>query len=190
MFRKFFPILACVLIATQAHAATMDGVTLPDSYAAEGQTLKLNGIGVRTLTIFSVKIYVAGLYLATPSHDAQQIMKSSGTKVLMLKFLHAGSKADIQKEYREGEKTNCGSGGCNPADEGDFERLVAAAPAVAVGDTSTFIFTSKGFRVLANDRDIGDYANPDLGERILAGFIGEHPPSTDLRSALLGARQE
>ena len=188
MLRKLLPIVVCVLFATQAVAATMEGVTLADTYPVGGQTLKLNGMGVRTLTIFSVKIYVAGLYLATPSHDAEQILKSSSPKVLVLKFLHAGSKADIQKEYREGEKNNCGSGGCNPADEGDFERMVAAAPAVAVGDTSTFIFTSKGFRVLANDRDIGEYANPDLGERVLAGFIGNYPPSAELKSALLGDR--
>ena len=190
IFRTLLPALAGLLLASHAGAATMDGVTLPDTYAVEGQTLQLNGIGVRTLTIFSVKIYVAGLYLPAPSHDAGAILKSAAPRVLVLKFLHAGSKADIQKEYREGEKTNCGNGGCNPADEGDFERLVAAAPAVAVGDTSTFIFTAKGFRVLANGRDIGNYNNRDLADRVLAGFIGEHPPSTDLRSALLGVRQE
>ncbi len=190
MLRKLVPVLVGLLFATQAVAASMDGVTVPDTYTADGQTLRLNGIGVRTLTIFSVKIYVAALYLAAPSHDAGQILKSSSPRVLTLTFLHAGSKADIQKEYREGEKTNCGNGGCNPADEGDFERLVAAAPAVAVGDTSTFIFTPKGFRVLANGRDIGDYANPDLGERVLAGFIGEHPPSAALRAALLGTGPE
>ena len=190
MLRKLLPVAFCILFTAQAGAATMDGMTLPDTYPVDGQTLRLNGIGVRTLTIFSVKIYVAGLYLATPSHDAQQILKSSSPRVIMLKFMHAGSKADIEKEYREGEKTNCGNGGCNPADEGDFERMVAAAPAVAVGDTSTFIFTATGFRVLANNRNIGSYSNTDLGERVLAGFIGDHPPSAELRSALLGTRAE
>ena len=191
MFRKLAAALLCLTLATRAGAATLDGVTLPDHYpVAGGQALTLNGIGVRTLSIFSVKVYVAGLYLATPSHDAKQILKSATPKVLVLQFLHTGSKADIEKEYREGEKNNCGDGGCNPADQADFERLVAAAPAVAVGDTSTYIFTSRGFQVLANNRVIGNYANPDLGERILAGFIGNRPPSADLRSALLGLRGE
>ncbi len=188
MRRTLLPILFALLLVPPAMAATLDGVVLPDSYPAGGQTLKLNGIGVRTLTIFSVKIYVAGLYLAAPSHDPQQIMASSTPKVLLLKFTHAGSKADIEKEYRAGEATNCGSGGCNRADEGDFERLVSLAPAVAVGDTSTYIFTSKGFRVLANNRVLGDFTNVDLGQRILAGFIGDHPPSAELKNALLGLR--
>ncbi len=191
MFRTLVPALFCLFLATNAIAATLDGVTLPDRYpVAGGQTLALNGIGVRALTVFNVKIYVAGLYLAQPNHDPKQILQSSGPKVLVLQFLHAGSKAEIEKEYRLGEKTNCGDGGCNPADEGDFERMVAAAPAVKVGDTSTYIFSSRGFQVLANNRVIGTYTNTDLGMRVLSGFIGDHPPSTDLRSALLGLRQQ
>ena len=188
MLRTLAACLFCFAMTTGARAATLDGVTLPDHYPVAGQSLALNGIGVRTLTIFDVRVYVAGLYLAEPSHDAGQILRSPTAKVLLLQFLHAGSKAAIEKEYREGEKNNCADGGCNPADQPDFERLVASAPGVAVGDTLTYIFTAKGFEVLANNRPIGSYANPGLGERILAGFIGNKPPSPDLRSALLGVR--
>jgi len=177
-------LLACV--APGAGAATLAGVTLQDTYAVEGQALKLNGIGLRTLTIFNVKVYVAALYLAQPSHDAQQILKSSTPKVIRLQFLHSGSKADVEKEYRLGETNNCGAGGCSKADEGDFERLVAAAPGVNVGDTSTYIFTAKGVTVLANDKPIAVINNPDLAYHLLEGFIGAHPPSEELKAQLLG----
>ena len=191
MIRRVVLALGSLLCAASVSAATLDGVTLPDHYPVEGgSSLALNGIAVRTLTVFNVKVYVAGLYLQQPSHDPQQIMKSRGPKVLLLQFLHAGSKAEIEKEYRAGEVKNCGAGGCNPADEADFEHLVSAAPAVAVGDTSTYIFTDRGFRVLANNKTIGEYNNPDLGERILAGFIGQYPPSAEVRSALLGLTPE
>ncbi len=186
MFHKLLPALFALLFASNAMAATLEGVTLPDTYPVDGKAIPLNGIGIRTLTIFSVKVYVAALYLAQQSHDANAILNSPEDKVLILHFLHAGSKADVEKEYRAGETTNCSGGGCNPADAADFERLVAAAPAVAVGDTTTYIFTSKSMRVLANNRQIGEYTNKDLARLILAGFIGTHPPSTDLRSALLG----
>ena len=177
-------------LAVSADAATLDGVTLPDTYPVEGQNLVLNGIGLRSLTIFSVKIYVAGLYLPKPSHDAQQILASPGPKVILLQFLHDGSKADVQKEYRAGEATNCGDGSCAQSNQADFERLVAAAPAVKPGDTSTYIFTSKGVRVLANNKSIGDFANPDLSRLLLTGFIGAHPPSEDLKNHLLGLAKD
>jgi hypothetical protein len=177
-------VLSC--FATGASAATLDGVTLQDTFPVDGHTLKLNGIGLRTLTIFNVKVYVAALYLATPSHDAHQILTSPTPKVVRLQFLHSGSKADIEKEYRAGEQTNCSDGSCAATDKDDFERLVAAAPAVNVGDTSTYIFTSKGVRVLANDRPLIELNDPDLAYHLLEGFIGAHPPSESLRASLLG----
>jgi hypothetical protein len=145
------------------------GVTLPDSYTVDGQRLVLNGMGLRTLTIFNVKVYVAGLYLPRQSHDAQQILASPGPKVILLEFVRSGSKAQVEKQYRAGEEANCGTGGCDPADQADFERLVAAAPAVNPGDTSTYIFTAKGVRVFANDRLIGDFANRDLAYHLWPG---------------------
>jgi hypothetical protein len=186
MFRKLTATLLCCWIASDAMAATLGGVTLPDSYTVDGQTLVLNGIALRTLTIFNIKAYVAGLYLPRPSHDALQIMASPGPKVMLLKFIRAGSKERIEKQYRAGEANNCGNGECAPSDLADFERLVAAAPAVRPGDTSTYIFTPKGVRVLANDRLIGNFADLDLAHQLLSGFIGDHPPSAELRRELLG----
>ncbi len=173
-------------LAIQARAATLDGVTLPDHYTVGGQSLVLNGIGVRTVTILNVKIYVAGLYLQQPSHDAAQILASPESKVLILQYLHSGSKAEVEEEYRKGEQVNCGQGGCAQSDAADFERLVAAAPAVKVGDTTTYIISTRGLEVLANNQPIGTFANRDLANRILAGFIGAHPPMESLRSRLLG----
>jgi hypothetical protein len=179
-------ILLCGGLVSQAAAATLAGVTVPDTYTVDGQTLMLNGIGLRTLTIFRVRIYVAALYLPRPSHHAAQILASPGPKVIRLQFIHGGSKAQVEKQYREGEANNCGNGECAPTDKADFERLVAAAPAVAPGDTSVYIFTEEGVKVFANDRLIGDFADVDLAYHLLAGFIGEHPPSTSLRDHLLG----
>ena len=45
MFRTLAAALFCLTAATQAGAATLDGVTLPDHYpVAGGQTLALNGM--------------------------------------------------------------------------------------------------------------------------------------------------
>ncbi len=186
MIRTLAMLLAYFWLPSAATAATLSGATLPDSYVVDGQPLALNGIGLRTLTIFKVKVYIAGLYLQRPSHDAQQILASPGPKAIVLKFLHSGSKDQVEKQFREGEQRNCGDGGCAPSNQADFEKLVAAAPAVEVGDTSTYIFSAKRVRVLANNRLIGDFANADLAYHLLAGFIGAHPPSEDLRDHMLG----
>ncbi len=184
--RRIGVVLALMLAAGAARAATLDGITLPDHYQVGGQSLVLNGIGVRTVTLLNVRIYVAGLYLPQPNHDAAQILGSTGPKVILLQYLHGGSKTEVQEEYRKGEQVNCGGGGCAQADAGDFDRLVAAAPGVKVGDTTTYIITNQGLQVLANNAPIGNFTNKDLGFRILSGFIGPHPPMESLKSRLLG----
>ncbi len=188
--KRFVGMLVLILCFARAgEGAEIGGASLPDRYPLPGQTLVLNGIGIRTVTIFNVRAYVAGLYLPAPSRDARAIIVSPEPKVLLMQFLHSASKAQVEQQYREGESRNCGHGECAPADAADFERLVAATPAAAVGDTLTYIFTSKGMRVLANNRLIGDFANPDLARHMLAGFIGDTPPSEDLKQHLLGLRR-
>ncbi len=181
-------ILLLLLLSSAAAQATttLAGAAFADTYPVDGQQLRLNGVGLRTLTILHIRIYAAGLYLAQPSHDAQQIMVATTPKVLLLQFLHSGSRSDVDRQFHNGEMVNCGNGGCNPADQADFDRLVAAAPAVNAGDNFTFIITSRGVRFYGNNRLLAESNQPDLGRLILLGFIGERPPSEDLRDHLLG----
>ncbi len=185
------PILAALVLflflGGPGRAASVDGVSLPDTYALPGQTLVLNGMGIRRVTIFNVRVYVAGLYLTQRSRDARAILASPQPKVILMQFLHTASKSDVEKHYREGEERNCGHGECAASDAGDFEKLIAVTPAAAVGDTLTFIYTAKGVRVLFNNRQIAEFANADLAMRLLAGFIGPTPPSEELKASLLGS---
>lgn len=182
--------LCGLLLAGPGRAASISGLSLPDTYPLAGQTLVLNGLGIRTLTIFKVKVYLAGLYVAQRSRDARAILASPGPKVVLMQFLHKASKEDVEKQYREGEAKNCGHGECNPSDKGDFERLIALTPGAAVGDTLAYVCTQRGLRVLFNNKPVADIANPDLATRILAGFIGNNPPSEDLKARLLGIAAE
>ena len=192
MKRTLAMLALCGVLASAGpgRAASVSGYSLPDTFPLAGQTLALNGLGIRTLTILRVKVYVAGLYLAQKSRDARAILASPGPKVILLQFLHTASKADIEKQYREGEAKNCGHGECPPADQGDYERLIALTPGAAVGDTLTYVCTQRGLRVLFNSKQVGEIANADLAMRVLAGFIGNSPPSEELKANLLGAAAE
>ena len=168
-----------------ARAASLAGTTFPDTYPVAGQTLVLNGIGLRTLTLLEIKVYVAGLYVAQKSHDAQAIINSATPKVLLLQFLHTASREQIEKQFHTGEVVNCGDGGCNRDDQADFDKMVAAAPAVKPGDSFTFLMDAHGVRFFADKDLVAQSDKADLGRLILLGFIGSHPPSEELRRALL-----
>ena len=179
-------------VASHATAATLEGVTLPDTYMVNGQSLPLNGMGVRTLDDLSDQ-GLCGRSVCRetePRPGGDLWPRKNFGKVIVLQYIHSGSKALVEKEYREGEANNCGNGECSPSDQADFERLVAAAPAVSPGDKTIFVFTGKGLKVFANETMIGDYADADLAYHMLAGFIGKHPPSEALRNGLLGLPTE
>ena len=108
-------LLATLCMAPAARAATLAGVEVPDTLQVDGKPLVLNGVGLRTLTILRIKIYVAALYLPKKSSDARAILASPGPKVVTLHYIHSGSKEQVQDRYREGEKVNCGNGGCDAA---------------------------------------------------------------------------
>jgi Chalcone isomerase-like len=178
--------LAVSLLAHDANAKTVAGYTFPDTIQIDGKTLVLNGMGLRTLTILSIRVYVAGLYVEHPSQDARAIESAPGIKVILLQYLRSGSKEQVEHEFRAGEQTNCGAGQCPQSDEPDFERLIKLSPAVQAGDTTTYIIRRSGLQVLFNNRLLATFSNPDLAFRILDGFIGARPPSESLRAALLG----
>ena len=65
-------------VAAPTLAVEIAGVKVPDTVTAEGKTLKLNGAGLRTKLMF--KVYVASLYLETPSKDSAAIVSSDQVK--------------------------------------------------------------------------------------------------------------
>ena len=178
-------LVALLLWTGSVQAATLGGVTFPDTYPVNGQALLLNGLGLRTLTILNIRVYAAGLYLARRNHDAEQILASTTPKVLLLQFLRSGSKEQVARQFRAGEEINCGDGGCDPADQADFDRMVAAAPEAKAGETFTFVITTDGVRFYADKNLIFQSTKADLGRLILLGFIGNRPPSPELRQCLL-----
>ena len=186
LFQAAVLLTASLWMAPTARAAALAGVDVADTMRIDGHNLVLNGLGLRTLTFLKVKIYVAALYLPKKNSNAQAILASPGPKVIALHHIHSGSKSQVQDRYREGEKVNCGGGGCDAALQADFERLVASAEPVNEGDVTLYIVTDRSFRVVFNGREVIAFAGNRLGNMIIEGFIGARPPSEELRAGLLG----
>ena len=95
--RKTVLFLAVIVVVIASmlslQAATLAGVTLPDSVQVGGKTLVLNGLGLRTK--FVVKVYVAGLYLEQKSSDANAIVKTDAPKRLVMQFMRDLSKKQL-----------------------------------------------------------------------------------------------
>src|SRR5450631_37657 len=186
-------ILAAVALAplsashvSTAHAADMDGVSMPDARVANGTQMRLNGIGLRTFSVLGIRVYVAGLYLEQRSDNADTILHSPQMKLLDIRFLRDVDAEHARTAWRDGFEQNCKS----PCylDPQHVQNFLAAVPSMSKGDETTLLFTSKGVHITCNGRPMGDIADPHFAETILATFIGPEPPTPRLKRELLGLR--
>ena len=182
-------ILAAAIWGTlsAAHAADLDGVMMPNVRVADGTSLQLNGIGLRTYSILGVHIYVAGLYLEQHSDNPDSILHSPEHKLLDIRFLHDVDAKDARKAWQDGFEQNCRAPACY-LDPADVQEFLSAVPAMHKGDQSTLYFTSKGVNVTYNGKPMGEIANPQFAEMMLATFIGPVPPTAGLKRGLLGGQ--
>lgn len=167
-----------------AGAAQLDGVVLPDMAMVGGVRLYLNGLALRTYSLLRIPIYVAGLYLQQPSHDAEAILDSPEEKMLVFRFLHNVDAKDARNSWREGFAANCRAP-CyvDPTDEA---RFLAAVPAVRAGEWSDFLFSRGRLTVTVNGQTVGTIANLGFERAVLASFLGPRPPTKALKRGLLG----
>jgi len=101
------PTLAAALVfavCSAAFAAEVAGVNVPDTATAEGKTLKLNGAGLRKKAIF--KVYVAGLYVENPTHDAAALLSSNQVKSMRLHMMRSLKGKQIGESIQEGFDRN------------------------------------------------------------------------------------
>src|SRR6266705_3582222 len=82
------------------------GVSFPDQVQIEGSNLTLNGLGLRQATAFKVNVYVAALYVAKTSNDANALLGANTPSELILQFVRDVGADDLRKGWSEGFEKN------------------------------------------------------------------------------------
>jgi hypothetical protein len=157
---------------------------MPPTREADGVPLRLNGMGLRTYSVFHVHIYVAGLYLEQPSSDADVILRSDSAKLMLIHFVHDVTAAQARKAWASGFADNCRPP-CHLPEDG-IARFLAAVPEFHRGDISTLLFVGQSVQIAVNGRVLGTIGDPEFSRTILATFIGPFPPSEPFKRGLLG----
>jgi hypothetical protein len=181
-------LLVIPLIAhlSMVRAAELAGIAMPDIRNVAGKELVLNGIALRTYSVFNIRIYVAGLYLEQRSSSAEAILRSPEVKLLEIHFLQNIGQNAAQQAWRRGFANNCESP-CRLTPQ-DTAQFIAKVPAIRRGDTSMFLFTRNGLTVAFNGRVVGTTANHYFARQVLRTFLGPSPPTPRVKRELLGGR--
>jgi hypothetical protein len=171
-----------------AQAVEVEGVKFEPAVQVGGQTLQLNGAGVRTRVMF--KVYAAGLYVPQKSTSAATLLAQKGPRrvtIGMLRNVDAdtfvgalndGLKANLTAEQLAGFKAQIDALNANFKAVGEAKK----------GDVINFEFTPEaGTRILVNGQPRGA-AIPGEGffEAVLRIWIGDKPVDADLKRGMLG----
>jgi Chalcone isomerase-like len=107
MVRGLISAAVALITFSVAHAADMDGISMPEMRIVNGVQMHLNGIGLRTFSVLGIRIFVAGLYLERRSDNPDTILHSPESKLLDIRFLRDVDAADARKAWQESFEQNC-----------------------------------------------------------------------------------
>ena len=176
--------LLSLALAGSALAADVGGVKVPDSVEIDGKTLKLNGAGIRKKAIF--KVYVAGLYVETPSKDGATILSSSQIKSMRLQMLRDVKGASVSGAIADGFALN--SKAALPQLQPRLDQLAKMIPDLKEGDSLSLTWIpDKGTVVNVRGTDVGTIEGRDFADALFAVWVGPNPVQDDLKKGLLGS---
>lgn len=183
--KKTLPFLGLLLLPSlPIGAAVLEGVDFPEKTQVAGKELALNGVGLRTATMFKVRVYAAGLYVKAKSKSAAEIQAQSDPKQLRMVFLRDVDAEDMQKAWSKTFESNCVQD-CESL-QGALKQLQGLMQSLKKGDSQVYTFEKDAVRVAINGQEKGKVDGENVAKFLLSTWLGDHPPSEGLRDGLLG----
>ena len=169
-----------------ATSAECQGIQFADTADVDGQSLVLNGLGIRKATFLKVKVYVAGLYVPQTSKSAEDILSKDQAWRLRLVFVRDVDASDIREAWQDGFESNAGSK--VTALQKRIEMLNGWMTDFEEGQSLTFEYRpGKEIKVKINDASKGSIEGADFASGLLSIWLGPEPPNDDIKAGLLGA---
>lgn len=164
---------------------TMNGVHMPSTLDVGGHTLSLNGMALRKK--FIIKVYVAGLYVATASQDPQAILAADAPRRMVMHFISGhGSKDKICGAWNDGLKDN--TPGASAELKAQFEQLCGMMRDIKNGEELLLTYVpEQGTTINIAGSDVGTIAGKEFADAVLRCWIGPKPgPGEGFKKGLLG----
>ncbi len=183
---KMTTLLLCLtlLVPTIASAASLADVTLEDKITVNGQTLVLNGLGLRKK--FFIKVYVGGLYLQAKLSNPATIVGSDTSRRMVMAFLYSVSKDQMCDAWKEGLEANIPNA---PAEvKTSFTTLCTWMEPIPKGNRLVLTYVpGTGTTVEVNGKSKGVLPGKVTSDAIVSTWVGPKPAMGDeFKNAVLG----
>ena len=177
------------LAGVNARAAEVEGVRVDEQATVGGQTLVLNGAGVRTKLAF-IKLYVGALYLPAKKTVAEDIIKETGAKRIVMHVLID----ELTAKDLTASLNNAIAANHIPAEIAliesrlrDLNRMMSTVAVLKKGNTVMLDYVpNTGTRITINGEEKLLIKGEDFYQAMLRIWLGNKPVDGTLRRAMLG----
>jgi len=187
-WRTMLSLMLLSVFPWPAMAVEVEGVHVSDTAMVAGQSLQLNGAGVRTKFFFD--IYIGALYLSHPAHAAKEVLEGTGPKRVTMRFLFGEvGRKKLTDGWAEGFEKNHSKASMDKLWPrlNQFNAMFGDA---VKGDVYTFDFLPDGdTTVTFKGREKGRIQGRDFQRALLAVWLGKHPADEDLKQAMLREKE-
>lgn len=169
-------------LSPAASAGELAGVTMPDTASLGGQTLVLNGMGLREK--YFVDIYVGGLYLPSRTTSSSKAVTQDVPKRITMHFIYKEVTAEQMAEtFHEGLEKQ----GNPPELAARMAKLESLLTDVHQGDVVQLDYVpGAGTSLTINGTTKGTIEGADFMQAIWAIYVGENPANKKLKEGMLG----
>lgn len=183
LVRAALPLFLALTFTASVGAAEVAGAVFDDRVTVGGQTLVLNGTGIRTK--FFIKVYAAGLYLPARQSDAGRILAADEPRRTVLHFLYDVERQKMCEAWDDALAGNTPRASAPLKQK--FVSLCAAMDDVDDGDRMVFTYLpGTGTTVEVAGDGKATIPGKDFADALWAAWIGAKPATKDLRAGLLG----
>lgn len=175
--------LLALLLASTALAGELAGVTLPDTTLVGDTKLNLNGMGLRKK--LWVKVYVGALYVKERSSDPSKLLAADTPRQMVMHFLYEVGSDKLIEAWKEGFAGN--SAAALPALQQRLDQFCALWRTMKVGESAVMTYVpGAGTKLEVGGKELGVISGKDFADALLAVWVGDKPPTTDLKKGILG----
>lgn len=174
------------LAPTPLRALEIQGVSVPPSATVAGESLRLNGAGLRTFTLLMVpiRIYVASLYTPSAIRSAAAMMASSGPMQFDFTFLRGVGQSDVTKAWTTQFAQSVGY--TYPGYARDRDAFIAMFGPLRNLGVEQVQFLGTNTVVIDQGTRKGVIPGRDFQKAFLSLWFGTNPVAPDLKESLLG----
>ncbi len=179
--------LMLVLSSPSLQAAELAGVTVADEITlANGETLKLNGMGLREK--MWIDVYVGSLYLAQPVDNVAAILAQPGALRIQMNFVYKEvSSEKMIKSWNEGFTNNQNAETLAALKDRIDAFNALFSDSARMEDVYTLDYLpGTGTVVSKNAQQLGIIEGEDFRNALVEIWLGNSPADSDLKRGMLG----